>query len=741
MFNCWGQLLLFLIFITPTFSASADCGTPSYYPNTKLRYPNRTAYSPGDRVFYSCVLGYAHVYGASYVRCEAGGWTRLKMECERKSCGSAGELLNGHFDYMGLEAEFGDEVAAVCNEGYRLKGDRYRRCLDSGWSGEIPSCEEGTEITCQSPSVANGVKIKGEAPVYSRGNRVTFNCTRDFSLIGSREITCGPDGQWHPNIPKCLLAKGNFVTLAAVPSTKPNNVDLLKRGNCSEPTTYPDMHVTDQHLLQKEFPAGSEVRYACFPGYRRIAGRIVVSRCVRGQWTSINLKCERKTCGSAGEILNGRYEYKGASFGDTVFAVCNEGFEMIGRNYRQCQDQGWDGNAPVCEAVKCDDLPEVVNGERIGQQEGPFAYGTVMRYRCRQGQLIGDKEIYCTKDGTWSASTPECRSSRRLAEVTCQSPSVANGVKIKGEAPVYSRGNNVTFTCTRGFSLIGSREITCGPDGQWHPKIPECLSSNDNNDFHSVRGSCGAPTTYPDMYVTDQHLLQKEYPAGSEVRYTCSTGYQSIRGMIVISRCDRGRWTSINLKCERKSCGSAGEILNGRYEYKGASFGDTVSAVCNEGYEMIGRSYRQCQDRGWDGNAPVCEAVKCDDLPEVVNAERIGQQEGPFAYGTVMHYRCRQGQLFGDKEIHCTKDGTWSASPPECKDITCPNPSVKFGRKTGGYGPYYKYGSYVSFKCNTGYRLSGPRQVTCGLNGQWTPSLPQCKPKAFTWHPYNIFPR
>ncbi|XP_061114466.1 complement receptor type 1-like [Conger conger] len=315
------------------------------------------------------------------------------------------------------------------------------------------------------------------------------------------------------------------------------------------------------------------------------------------------------------------------------------------------------------------------------------------------------------------------------AEITCPSPSVAHGVMIKGDAAVYNTGNKVIFNCANGFVLRGTRKITCGSDSQWQPKAPTCVPSK-------IINGCRAPRTFPNMVLTDHYLLQKDFPPNSEVRYTCTLGYRRSGGLRAISRCVNKRWTPPNLKCERKSCGSAGEILNGHYEYAGALYGDTVSAVCSEGYTLIGRDYRQCQDQGWDGKAPLCEAVKCAVPPEVVNAERTGDPDGPFVYSTAIHYRCRQGQLIGQREIYCTKNGTWSAPPPECIDVTCPSPSVRFGRMTNRRHRQYKYGDYVSFQCTEGYLLMGESQVMCGRTSQWIPQLPQCeRTPNFVYHP------
>lgn len=88
-------------------------------------------------------------------------------------------------------------------------------------------------------------------------------------------------------------------------------------------------------------------------------------------------------------------------------------------------------------------------------------------------------------------------------------------------------------------------------------------------------------------------------------------------------------------------CGSAGEIDNGQYVYTGVDFGDTATAVCDEGwanmycnviftvilytfkdspflntwlwahpsirYRLVGQEIRNCLSAGWDGHAPACE--------------------------------------------------------------------------------------------------------------------------------------
>uniref|UniRef100_A0A3B3RA50 Sushi domain-containing protein n=1 Tax=Paramormyrops kingsleyae TaxID=1676925 RepID=A0A3B3RA50_9TELE len=184
----------------------------------------------------------------------------------------------------------------------------------------------------------------------------------------------------------------------------------------------------------------------------------------------------------------------------------------------------------------------------------------------------------------------------------------------------------------------------------------------------------------------------------------CAMGYTRTWGTRRISECTDGHWTQINMKCQRKLCGSAGEILHGHYNYQGVQFGDQATAVCH-----------------------LCvRAVQCDEPPSVVSAEWSGPRDGTFPYRTVVTYQCLKGQLIGKSEIYCTHDGRWSSEAPTCQDTTCSSPRVPNGEKTSGFHLIYKYGDSVSFQCRKGYVLSGNSSATCSAKGQWKPALPKC---------------
>lgn len=58
--------------------------------------------------------------------------------------------------------------------------------------------------------------------------------------------------------------------------------------------------------------------------------------------------------------------------------------------------------------VECEEPPEVANAEQNGKEEAPYKYRSVVMYECRTGNLVGNKAIWCTENGTWSAP-PSCK--------------------------------------------------------------------------------------------------------------------------------------------------------------------------------------------------------------------------------------------------------------------------------------------------------------------------------------------
>ncbi|XP_061651723.1 complement receptor type 1-like isoform X2 [Phyllopteryx taeniolatus] len=219
----------------------------------------------------------------------------------------------------------------------------------------------------------------------------------------------------------------------------------------------------------------------------------------------------------------------------------------------------------------------------------------------------------------------------------------------------FDSGEKVDYKCAEDLvAYTGSPSVMC-VNGTWTTLTLKCESG------------CSAPANLDESHanLADDFISRTTFGPGERVRYTCDVGYSPVGGSRYRS-CSRGQWTPLLLKCERKLCGSAGEIKNGRFMYTGVQFGDTATAHCDDGFQLVGRPTRNCMSFGWDGHAPFCEVVECEEPPEVANTERKGTEEAPYKYRSVVVYECRAGTLLGNKAIWCTEDGTWS-TPPTCK--------------------------------------------------------------------------
>ncbi|XP_018616112.1 sushi, von Willebrand factor type A, EGF and pentraxin domain-containing protein 1-like isoform X2 [Scleropages formosus] len=710
MRTLWGNVILLVsVFLLNDASAQTklpkECGPPRNHPSAHPGNGYRaqtTSYPHSSRIRYQCALGYTALSGSLSIECRNGRWSAFTLRCARKLCGSAGDILNGYFEYEG-EALFGDRAFAMCKEGYRLKGDRYMQCGNNGWEGKVPTCEQSTaEITCPSPAVENALRTDGDTLEFRAGDALGFTCQPGYDLHGSQKIICGPDEKWIPELPVC----------------RPTRIAI-----CSAPEDYNNTtRLEDEYQTQTKFFSGDEVQYKCAAGYVQESGSPSIV-CQNGQWTRLTLMCQRKPCGSAGDILNGYFEYEGQSlFGDKAFAMCKEGYRLKGDRYMQCGNNGWEGKVPTCEQstaeITCPS-PAVENALRTDKDTLEFRAGDALGFTCQPGyDLHGSQKITCGPDGKWIPELPVCLPT---GTAICSAPEDYNNTtRLEDEYQTQTKffsGDEVQYKCAAGYvQESGSPSIVC-QNGQWTRLTLMCQ--------RYVPGSCGAPIPYPNMQLVEGHLTQQDLQEGSRLRYKCTMGYIRSGGTTSISYCKNGAWTHVDMECERKSCGSAGEILHGHYKYEGNLFGDKAFAVCNKGYQVVGFNYRQCLDMGWDGRDPVCEAVKCADPPEVVDGVWTGPIEGPFKYGTVITYQCRKGQLLGKSEMYCTFKGTWSSAPPQCKEVTCPNLVVPYAQKISGFGTRYQYKSAISFQCKKGYSLQGSSTVVCQQNGKWS-KPPKC---------------
>ncbi|XP_067863939.1 C4b-binding protein alpha chain-like [Heptranchias perlo] len=264
---------------------------------------------------------------------------------------------------------------------------------------------------------------------------------------------------------------------------------------CGRPPDLEDGSPTDEFISLTLFNTGSRVTYECHPGYTLETGssRYIICR-EDGTWTPLQATCGPINCGNPGEILNGYYEAAQTTFGHEASFYCDEGYLMIGRPYRLCKANGWDGQVPTCETVTCDDLPPISNGRTpTPPHTENWEYGMVAKYSCvGDYSLIGASELVCTATGQWDMHPPTCKA------IKCHRPDTPENAQIvAGFGPTYKYKDTIIYKCEEGFEIIGNSVIQCGENNIFVPPPPTCQNGNVNavrNGTIDVRNS--------EIYVT-----------------------------------------------------------------------------------------------------------------------------------------------------------------------------------------------------------------------------------------------
>ncbi|XP_032744345.1 membrane cofactor protein-like [Rattus rattus] len=250
--------------------------------------------------------------------------------------------------------------------------------------------------------------------------------------------------------------------------------------------------------------------------------------------------------------------------------------------------------------------------------------------------------------------------------------------------------------------------------------------------------ACGQPPTFGNMKLTGD--LKTSYGTGEQVKYSCRPGYmQRSRNISSVCGAD-GQWSPISKDaCRRKSCPRQDDPVNGQVILvNGTSeFGMQVEYVCNPGFYIIGQRILYCILMGsgvqWSEEAPICSKILCKPPPNIENGEFFPNHNDVFEYHEVATYKCKRvsGQdelsLVGESQIYCSENRSWSADPPKCKVVKCPQPVIENGKQTSGFSRKYSYRATIMFECNQGLYLHGSNRVVCEGDSTWQPPIPVCR--------------
>ncbi|XP_036402136.1 CUB and sushi domain-containing protein 1-like [Megalops cyprinoides] len=711
------------------------------------RVLNRTGEQQGSTLQYVCNRGY-RIVGQSNATCRVHSnglydWDVPTPLCQAISCGIPDPPGNGSFH--GFQYTVGSKVNYQCNEGYRMETSHSSTAVcqeDGSWSNAAhpPRC-----LPIQCPSIETVLSehmvwrlISGSLNEF--GAQIMLSCAPGFYLGGKRIIKCLANGTWD-GIEERSTCK--IISCGDLPSPPNGN----KIGTL---TSY-----------------GATAIFTCNTGYT-LAGSHVRECGANGLWSGVETKCLAGHCGSPDPITNGHISGDGFSYRDTVVYQCNLGFRLIGTSVRICQqDHKWSGHAPVCVPITCGHPGNPAHGRTNGSE---FNLNDIVNFTCNTGYLLhGALRAQCRVNGQWSNPLPVCR------VVNCSDPGfVENAIRHSQQRypESFSYRTSVMYHCKRGFYLLGSSVLTCQSNGFWDRSLPKCLSI-----------SCGDPGTPPNAVMSGRKFtngavvyyscgqgrtlignatrfcqedgrwsgsppycsggspgycgdpgipphgsrLGEEFKLKSLLRFTCEAGYTLI-GSAERTCLLNGSWSGTQPVCEAVSCGNPGTPAYGKIIFSdGILFSNSVTYACWEGYKTSGLTTRHCTTNGtWTGSSPDCTVISCGDPGPIANGIYMGNE---LTFNKTVQYHCNPGHIMepaGSLTLLCTKDGTWNQSKPSCRAIMCSQPpTISYGKVEGSD---FQWGSSVTYSCFEGYQLSLPGIATCEGNGTWRGEIPQCLP-------------
>ncbi|GAA6080224.1 complement receptor type 1-like, partial [Tachysurus ichikawai] len=420
---------------------------------------------------------------------------------------------------------------------------------------------------------------------------------------------------------------------------------LKVQAQCESPAVG-ENRIMNEISDQQTFPEGSTVKFKCSTGYipvRTSASRSIT--CIGNQWSKLQLQCKKKSCGNPGEILHGKYSFpEGILYGATIKAQCNEGYQLIGYQVRNCRETGWDKRHPVCEVVKCINPPSIPDGV-FEPEEEVYNYGDGVYYSCRRGlDLFGPSLLTCSSDGTFQPAPPRC------LFVTCERPEILNAVRVEGKSPPYKYRDFVRYRCNKGYKMEGSDFLICKEDG-WDPPPPQCT----------------IVTCFPPPLIHHgQFSPQKElYVYGNRVTFTCNERFK-LTGPVSSSCTEHGIFHPSPPQCQEIFCDPQtiqnAVIVGNSSLYR---YNDSVQIRCKKGYKTVGSDRLTCGVNGWSPGFSPCAVVTCE-RPEILNAVRVEGKSASYKYEDIVRYRCNKGyKMEGSDRMICKEDG-WDPPPPQC---------------------------------------------------------------------------
>ncbi|XP_071636943.1 sushi, von Willebrand factor type A, EGF and pentraxin domain-containing protein 1 [Temnothorax longispinosus] len=610
------------------------CGFPGYFPRGRI---HGDSYSFEDEIHYSCAEGY-ELHGNPHRICNSDGrWIGLPPLCIGTTCKNLLAPENGDIEYI-LEENERDDVTIIqagqqlefkCNPGYRLTGERYLTCLETGvWDHKRPSC---TPYGCPPPRQIehgyivppNSDRIPARDPegnmiddpserTYRYGDIVGFFCHRGYKFRGNHnlltefKLQCSVNGTWTGFVPDCIsrtCSRPNRVANARIFLRKEDNVTVEIPIEGDDATLEPDRRETRRNesdaangISLETFVSGVEITVVCDLGYELIGDR--VRTCTEEErWSSTFASCEPRNCSVADHPI---FKFFKRLENETALENSYADATLL---------EKWYSEENVTRAYK--DFEILVEGS---------SYGRRIVLTCRNGvqmnlhRLIANETISnitwaCNEIAEWEVSNLSLKesileqllnNSTDICDRSCTLPQIPEFGYIDDSNNTDDVNDRraldsvVVFKCRHGYILEGDERSVCLSDARWSA-LPSCKPV-----------ACGNPPVLANAVLKNDVSGTRNYTFGNMISYQCVPGYH-VFGQASLRCLGSGKWSRLNGRCSKISCGKP-QVQQGIALYgRSYLFQDQLTYVCPDGKK---RGLITCQADGKWSELPKCDGSR-----------------------------------------------------------------------------------------------------------------------------------
>ncbi|CAG9762396.1 unnamed protein product [Ceutorhynchus assimilis] len=343
-----------------------------------------------------------------------------------------------------------------------------------------------------------------------------------------------------------------------------------------------------------------------------------------------------------------------------AFYSCYEGFELSSKQFlkgRKCtKTSKWEGfYEPYCKRINCGYPGIVKNGYTVmGNQ---YFYNDKISYQCFDGfNMTGSLTIICKEDGKWYPKKPKCIGVQCTLPTIPNGKiqTISEAIEELEDSTKVDLDTQISISCHENASLVGNLSVaTCLENGTWDNANFTCkLAESDKLNCEISR----VPQPPENSYIDEESLQAAKNRTTDFVIYKCQPGHKS-NGSNTTTCITDGYWTEPNLTCKAILCQppQTMKMMLLKNKVENYKFGTVLNYQCQEGYKMIGNNAIRCTLLGrWSKMQGKCIRLSCGKPHVSSNAQIVGNS---YLFGDDLTVTCQNKETY---KLTCGKDALWN---------------------------------------------------------------------------------